>query len=196
MCGGIYPGVGVARESVGGGGQLRMAGSRRSHVPATPTAVLTDDWARWSVAYEGCDVTLIRLATLLVGRDDASDVVQEAVFRTVTSTRYEAVGNHQAYLVRALINTSHQKYRSDRRRAAREIKRALDPNTTERDDTRDVDVRLAVSRLSHRQRSVLYLLYWEDRTVLDVANILDISPGAVSRHAARARAKLRGVLGE
>ena len=174
-----------------------MAGSRRLHLSANPTAILTDDWARWSVAYEGCDATLIRLATLLVGRDDASDVVQEAVFRTVTSTRYEAVGNHQAYLVRALINTARQQHRSDRRRTARETKRALDANTTtEFDDGGDVDVRRAVSRLSYRQRSVLYLLYWEDRSVLDVANILDISPGAVSRHAARARARLRGVLGE
>jgi RNA polymerase sigma factor (sigma-70 family) len=149
------------------------------------------------VTYEGCDATLIRLATLLVGRHDASDVVQEAVFRTVTSTRYEAVTNHQAYLVRALINMSRQKHRSDRRRVAREAKRALDANaTTELDDGRGVDVRLAVSRLSYRQRSVMYLLYWEDRSVVDVANILDISPGAVSRHAARARTKLRGVLGD
>ena len=104
-----------------------MAGSRRSTLTTTASAVLTDDWTRWSAAYEGCDETLIRLAL---------------------------------------------------------------------DDGRSVDVRLAVSQLSYRQRSVMYLLYWEDRSVVDVANILDISPGAVSRHATRARAKLRGVLGE
>ena len=37
--------------------------------------------------------------------------------------------------------------------------------------TDETSMSAAVSRLSYRQRSVLYLLYWEDRSVLDVANI-------------------------
>ena len=174
-----------------------MASSRRLHLTATPSVVLTDDWTLWSAEYTRCDASLIRLATVLVGAHDARDLVQEAVFRTVTSKRHADVTNHQAYLVRVVVNTAHQQRRSRGRRIARETQQALSARPVgEPSPQTDVDVRQAVARLSLRQRSVLFLLYWEDRSVDDVANVLQISPGAVSRHAARGRAKLRGVLGE
>ena len=172
-----------------------MASSRRPHLTAMPPVVLTDDWTLWSAEYTRCDASLIRLATLLVGPHDARDLVQEAVFRTVTSKRHADVTNHQAYLLRVLANTAHHQHRSRGRRIARENREVLQPYAAGDRDAA-VDVRDAVARLSHRQRSVLYFLYWEDRSVDDVAGILQISPGAVSRHAARGRAKLRGVLGE
>jgi RNA polymerase sigma factor (sigma-70 family) len=48
--------------------------------------------------------------------------------------------------------------------------------------------------LSLRQRAVVVLAYWADLTPDDIADRLGISEGAVRRHLARARARLRAVL--
>jgi RNA polymerase sigma factor (sigma-70 family) len=51
-----------------------------------------------------------------------------------------------------------------------------------------------VQRLSLRQRAVVFLTYWEDLGPASVAELLGISEGAVRRHLARARARLKEVL--
>ena len=45
--------------------------------------------------------------------------------------------------------------------------------------------------LSRRERAVIYLAYWEDMAVGDIADTLGIGDGAVRRYLARARKKLR-----
>ena len=44
------------------------------------------------------------------------------------------------------------------------------------------------------QRAVVFLTYWDDLTVEAVADVLQIAPGTVKAHLARARASLRRVL--
>lgn len=60
----------------------------------------------------------------------------------------------------------------------------------------DSDVIAAVENLSPQQRAVIALTYWRDLPVAEVAEILDISDGAVRKQLARARARLREVLDE
>ncbi len=57
-----------------------------------------------------------------------------------------------------------------------------------------IDVRRAVADLSVRQRAVVYLIYWEDRTPGDVASILEMSPSSVNQHLLRAKSHLRKAL--
>jgi len=54
----------------------------------------------------------------------------------------------------------------------------------------------AINKLPDRQRETVMLRYYEDMTVADTASAMDVSPGAVKSHTARAIAKLEGVLGE
>ncbi|HDH25070.1 MAG TPA: hypothetical protein ENH00_02605, partial [Actinobacteria bacterium] len=58
------------------------------------------------------------------------------------------------------------------------------------------DVVAAIGGLSVRQRSVVYLAYWEDMTDQMIAEYLGIGSGSVRRHLGRARSKLREVLDE
>ena len=58
----------------------------------------------------------------------------------------------------------------------------------------DPDVLEAVSRLSVRQRAVVFLTYWEDLHQRDIATRLDISEGSVRRHLARAHSRLKETL--
>ena len=53
-----------------------------------------------------------------------------------------------------------------------------------------------VSGLGEPQRSVVLLHYWLDRTIAEVAELLDLRPGTVKSHLHRARHKLARVLRE
>lgn len=53
----------------------------------------------------------------------------------------------------------------------------------------------ALGRLSERQRAVLYLTYWLDMDPAGIADLLDITPGAVKKHLDRGRRALRPMLG-
>jgi RNA polymerase sigma factor (sigma-70 family) len=63
--------------------------------------------------------------------------------------------------------------------------------TTPEHDSR---VAAAVARLSARQRAVVVLTYWDDRSIDQVAEVLGTSEGTVKKHLARARRSLRSML--
>jgi len=52
----------------------------------------------------------------------------------------------------------------------------------------------AFDELSVGQRAVIYLTYWHDLSVAQVAGALGVTDGTVRRQLARARARLRGAL--
>ncbi|MEV4614280.1 SigE family RNA polymerase sigma factor [Kitasatospora sp. NPDC049258] len=54
----------------------------------------------------------------------------------------------------------------------------------------------ALRRLPPRNRAVVVLRYLEDRSIEEVADLLDLSPAAVKSLNTRSLAKLRGILGE
>lgn len=54
----------------------------------------------------------------------------------------------------------------------------------------------ALGHLSPRDRAIIVLRYWEDHSVQTVADLLDLSPGAVKTRSMRALATLRALLGD
>ena len=135
---------------------------------------------------------LLRFATVLVGPSDAPDVTVDAFMRAASSSQHADVANQRAYLFRAVANEASNWRRSSQRRSAREL-RQLGPGTTSGPDSM-IDVRRAVADLSVRQRAVVYLIYWEDRTPSDVAAMLEMSPSSVHQHLHRAKSHLRKAL--
>ena len=131
---------------------------------------------------------LIRFATTLVGTASAEDVFAGAILKAMTSQSWPSVTEHRAYLFRAVFNEALGTKRSDRRRGLRETTAA--PH-------QDVDSRLvslevadAMSRLSVQQRSVLYLAYWLDLTVEEIATTLTLSRRSTERALTTARSQL------
>jgi RNA polymerase sigma factor (sigma-70 family) len=53
-----------------------------------------------------------------------------------------------------------------------------------------------LARLSQKDRAVLVLRYWEDRSVEEASDALGITPGAVRVQALRALRRLRALLGD
>ena len=137
-------------------------------------------------------VELVRFATVLVGRDDAQDVVSTAVLGSLESGRWDSIENHRAYLYRAVTNSAHNHARANSRRRIREARTAA-PDVVHPPEAYP-EVRQAIERLSVRQRAVVYLSYWEDLPESDIADHLGISTGSVRRHLARARSHLRRAL--
>ncbi len=134
----------------------------------------------------------LRYATVLVGPDDAHDVVADVFVRISQSTGWSGVGNPRAYLLRAVTNRASDLGRQRARRARRELS-ALAPATTSGTEPA-LDLRRQIAALSLSQRAVIFLTYWEDMTVPAIADLLGLSTGTVHRNLTRARTHLRKAL--
>lgn len=151
-------------------------------------------------AYAKWGAELVGYASALSGPTDAADIVAdtftELLGRDVAS--WDRIGDHKAFLFRCILNRARMNGRSAGRRSAREHKATIaaqdrPPASGElrMSDPRVVDT---VRSLSPLQRAVIYLTYWEDLDPERVAQVLGVSVGAVKKHLARARARLRKVL--
>jgi RNA polymerase sigma factor (sigma-70 family) len=149
----------------------------------------------WSAAYLTHRDRLVRLATVMVGPADAPDLVSDAVRKAVHSSGWSRVANTEAYLVSSLVNEVRQECRAWMRRVAREERAwRLAPRHDGCDALGDLDVRRALDALSPRQRAVVYFAYWEDRTIPEIAVLLDVSEGSVRSHLGRAKDRLKEIL--
>ncbi len=108
---------------------------------------------------------------------------------------WQQIADLRAYLYRAVLNEARSQHRSTQRRLRREIRFAsvdateAGPSTSVR-----VEVLEALRRLTIRQRAVVYLTYWCDLYVEEVADELQISLRTVARDLSLARKHLEVLL--
>lgn len=137
-------------------------------------------------AYEALQLPLIRLAFLLTGsQETAEDLVQTAF--TAALPRWNKIDNPQAYLRRSVVNLAKGGQRREFRRrllwrAEPEIVTAI----PELDETW-----AQVRKLSPAQRAVVVLHYYEDLTLVEIAQILDRPASTVRSDLHRAHTRLR-----
>lgn len=133
--------------------------------------------------------SLIAYASTLVGPSQAEDLVSETMMRILDRVDLSKVGNPRAYLFTSVLNRARSESRSRSARRRRELASTAGADICPAPTLAD---ELGVLRcLSTRERAVIYLTYWEDMTVADVAACLDLSDGTVRRYLARARNKIR-----
>lgn len=143
-------------------------------------------------AYRQHRIALIRFATVLVGPDDAHDVVSAALVRMLDNGP-RSLSHPRAYLYQAVANQARNFKRGEARRRARDTQSAARRQVVFQPEPHP-EVRAAVEQLSVRQRAVVYLTYWEDMTDEAIGEHLGIGSGTVRRHLARARRHLRRTL--
>ena len=151
----------------------------------------------WAAVYEANAGHLIRLATVLVGPDDAPDLVADAVLRAVTSKSWSRVESPAGYLTRVIVNLAHDRRSQTVRRTQREARSARLSDRTAASDA-DLEtlmvVGAALALLSPGQLAVIHLHYWEDMTLAQVAERLGVREGTVRRQLDRAKHHLRDLL--
>ncbi|MFE0460629.1 SigE family RNA polymerase sigma factor [Kitasatospora sp. NPDC058965] len=141
---------------------------------------------------------LLRTAFLLTGGDSylAEDLVQEALGRIfVKWHRIGRMENPSGYAQTVLVNTflSHRKRRSSSERAVAEFP---DVAVDDPDPALRLTLLRALGELSAKDRAVLVLRFWEDRSIEATAAALRLSSAAVRTRSRRALARLRVVLAE
>ena len=142
--------------------------------------------------YEKHADELIRFASVLVGPSGAEDVLSGAMVRLLGTVDWSTITAKRAYLYRAVLNEARSQHRSTKRRLRREVRTA--PIDTETPTNVRPEVLDAMRRLSVRQRAVVYLTYWMDLDVSDVARALQVSPRTAERELTAARRHLEVLL--
>lgn len=140
---------------------------------------------------------LFRLAVSFCGnREDAEDAVQEVFLKYLRCGRdFPDPEALRRYLTTATANQCRDLLKSAARRRTRaleELDRAAAP---QEDPELRLDVRRALLRLPPKYRGVVYLYYYEDCSVRQIADRLSLSETAVRTRLDRARKQLRRLLG-
>jgi RNA polymerase sigma-70 factor (ECF subfamily) len=143
-----------------------------------------DDAAIWRKHKE----ELIRYATVLVGADHSEDVLSTVVERVLRRHgSLSHLDDARPYLFRAVLNESRGRIR--RRRAIPWEREFIEDHIGFRPD-----VAAAVGSLPERQRAAVYLTYWRDLPVSEVADLMGCRPGTVKRYLHLSRDRLKEVL--
>ncbi|MYT69866.1 MULTISPECIES: SigE family RNA polymerase sigma factor [unclassified Streptomyces] len=148
---------------------------------------------------EGRSGQLFRSACLLTSGDVhlAEDLVQETLGKMYVVWARPAVrgGNPAAYAQTVLVRTflAHQRRRSAGERPSGDLPERAAAGAG------DASLRLtlldALRGLPPKDRAVVVLRYWEDRSIEETADALHLSSGAVRTRSSRALARLREQLG-
>ncbi|MGW6908348.1 SigE family RNA polymerase sigma factor [Streptomyces sp. NPDC054940] len=157
-----------------------------------------DEYAEFAAARAG---HLYRSACLLTAGDThlAEDLVQEALGRIyVRWGRVSRVDNPAGYaqtvLTRAFL--AHQRRRSSTERATDTIPDRAASYGGHTDLPLRLTLLQALAGLPAKDRAVIVLRYWEDRSVEETADALNASSAAVRTRCTRALGRLRELLGE
>ena len=131
---------------------------------------------------------LVRYAAVLVGPDDAEDVLATVVLRVLQKRSLVDLDDARPYLFKAVLNeaTSLRRRLARIRLPAAEVCVPADVSP---------EVLQAVKSLPGRQQAAIYLVYWRDLSLGETASLMGCRPGTVKRYLHLARSRLRGVLG-
>jgi RNA polymerase sigma-70 factor (sigma-E family) len=141
---------------------------------------------------------LLRSAYLLTGDQHlAEDLVQEALARTHRAWhRLERPENAEAYTRTVMYHAHVSIWR--RPKVAEVLPGDLDPEPAGDDPAEDAVQRLTLRRallaLTAKQRAVIVLRYFEDRTEAEAAQLLGVSVSTVKTQNGRALDRLRTLL--
>ena len=132
--------------------------------------------------------------SILSEDEDCADAIQETIvkaFSKINSLKQDAYA--KTWLIRILINECYNVLRQQSRQIPMDVegemaaKAAVEPKDYS-------DLYRAVSQLQEDLRMPVVLYYGEDFSVREIAQVLEISEGAVQKRLARARQKLKCLL--
>lgn len=136
---------------------------------------------------------------------DAEDVLQTAYVKVISGrARYEGRSTFRTWLF-GVIRYTAREYR--RRRKARDDRAGrlalevaaeggglVEPRDSLEGEERGRVLRAALAKLPDRQREVVHLVFYQDLTVQEAADVMEVSIGSARVHYDRAKKRLRALL--
>ncbi|WP_374017449.1 sigma-70 family RNA polymerase sigma factor [Paenibacillus thiaminolyticus] len=137
---------------------------------------------------------LYRLAFSFVrNREEALDIVQETVYKAIISVdKLRHTQFLKAWLFRIAINCAHDALRKAKRVVTMEgdvLDAMVEVSESNREEI--VDVRQAMERLDPKYKKVIILKFFEDMTLADVAEVLELPVSTVKSRLYRGLQKLK-----
>jgi len=164
------------------------------YIPAKRGHIM--DKAAFTRAVERHQDMVFRVALHALGApQDADDAVQEVFLRLFRAGKdFESPEHLRRWLLRVTVNVCRDVLKSPwrRRRVALD---SVEP-TPVFDRAEDGALYEAVMALPEKYRTVLDLFYYEELSVKETAQVLGLSPTAVTTRLSRARELLKARLGE
>lgn len=121
---------------------------------------------------------------------DADDVYQEVFLRFVNKKPSFCNENHEkAWFIRVTLNCAKTNLKSFWHTKTAELDENLEDISVEKED-----LSFALKKLSKKHNAVLYLFYFEDMPVSEIAEAFDLSEPNVRMLLTRARRKLKEIL--
>ncbi|GAA2628284.1 SigE family RNA polymerase sigma factor [Dactylosporangium fulvum] len=152
--------------------------------------------------------SLLRSAFLLTGDQHlAEDLVQNALIRTHQAwRRLHHTGNAEAYTRKIMYHLQVAWWRRGKvvESLTEDVTETLRGTRRDASDTGDhatatavrVTLQAALLRLTNRQRAVLVLRFFEDRSEVAAAELMGVSVGTIKSQTAKALARLRTIAPE
>ncbi len=135
-----------------------------------------------------------RLAYSYVNNEsDAMDIVQEAAYKAMNKS--DTLKNPEfagTWICRIVMNEAYNMLRKQKK----EDHQAKEPVQAEKDYYADLDLKQAIRQLRVEEQTVIYLRYYEDRQLNEIAEITQEKLSTVKSRLYRAVHKLKLVLAE
>lgn len=126
---------------------------------------------------------------------DAEDIMQNVFMKLWKHNKpFEDDKHIDKWLTTVCINECRDYIRNPFRKRNVPIDEAIDISA--RDKTENMDLFQAVMSLPTKERTIIHLFYYEDMSINDISNILNIKESAVKTRLFRARQKLKTLLGD
>ena len=138
--------------------------------------------------------TIYRVAlNITKNKDDAFDVCQEVFVRLIKNKHKIKNADHlKAWLIRAAVNCAKSSKTSAYIRYGVPLDDIAEQSVT--DKTSDKTLFESVMSLPPKYSAVIYLFYYEDMKISEIAKILDITQSAVKSRLVRGRNALKEII--
>lgn len=157
-------------------------------------SVICFDKQRFDALYQKYSGIVFRTSYhFLLNREDAEDVVQEVFIKYFTCNKNFNDDNHEkAWILRVTMNV------------CKNILRCKSPKNLQLDDAIKIsdngfeharnlhlDLENTISELTANQRLAIYLFYYEQIPIRDIAKIMKTNENTVKSHLLRAKSKMK-----
>ncbi|MBQ2678869.1 MAG: sigma-70 family RNA polymerase sigma factor [Firmicutes bacterium] len=127
------------------------------------------------------------------GVEDAEDAVQDTFVKLLNTKKEFCDDRHVLYwLIRVCINECHSIFRHPWKKGVIPLDKITNVSMPENADY--TDLKNAINKLNSKDRSIIYLYYFEGYSAKETAEILNMTETAVTSRMRRIRGKLGNLL--